>query len=327
MFESGGINIPVFYYVKPSDLRWLRQDGVYGKAFRIHEQKQRYSSETLQEWRNALRQSSSISGLVLEGSGYEAQLIRQLVKNVLNLVKRVPLGEPEFPIGMVAAEDDFVNTMLQPGSEGVKIVGITGTSGVGKTTLAKRVYNSMNSEYDRACFLPINDYPQLAANEGLQSLQRELLKKLWLGNLEINSTREGIKALRERLNGLRVLIILDNVYSEDQIKALDVKDVLRSGSLILVTSRHRDVLSCAGVASFYEVKRLNRDQAGELFCNHAFGHPHVPNGGFTDLVEQFLIKCDGVPKLLRTFGTLVHRIHDRSYWEELLCMLGKTKKV
>ncbi|GLJ33585.1 hypothetical protein SUGI_0675260 [Cryptomeria japonica] len=54
MLKTGATIIPVFYYVDPSDLRWVHQGkGKYAKAFEEYEQKGRYL-ECFQEWKKGL---------------------------------------------------------------------------------------------------------------------------------------------------------------------------------------------------------------------------------------------------------------------------------
>jgi len=80
MQESRAPIIPVFYKVKPADLRWTDQNktGVYAKALdklqmkktvdsQTHEEKPRYDSATIQNWRNALSSVADISGYDLDG--------------------------------------------------------------------------------------------------------------------------------------------------------------------------------------------------------------------------------------------------------------------
>jgi hypothetical protein len=66
MLESKAPIIPVFYHVRPSDLRWTRgKDGGYAQALQklekktthdtqTHEEKLRYDSNIIENWRNAL---------------------------------------------------------------------------------------------------------------------------------------------------------------------------------------------------------------------------------------------------------------------------------
>lgn len=74
MFESGSTILPVFYGVKPSDLRWGTQSetGVYGQALKTLERKRtfdsqpRYDPNTIQTWRKALSDVAEIKGFDME---------------------------------------------------------------------------------------------------------------------------------------------------------------------------------------------------------------------------------------------------------------------
>jgi hypothetical protein len=52
--------LPLFYHVEPSDVRYRKKG--FGEAFTKHETSGRYTSEKLQQWRDALKQVASFSG-------------------------------------------------------------------------------------------------------------------------------------------------------------------------------------------------------------------------------------------------------------------------
>ena len=64
MLKSGAPIVPVFYHVQPDDVRYAK--GVYAKAFSRHEEKGRYTSEKLQEWKNALHNVSINIGHIVD---------------------------------------------------------------------------------------------------------------------------------------------------------------------------------------------------------------------------------------------------------------------
>jgi len=121
MLQSRSSIIPVFYKVRPSELRWaeggdgvyakvlrvLEQlrgreggDGVYVEALRRLEQRRRfdgqlqYNPDTIRKWRRALSTVANISGFELNAcNDDEGQLVRQVVGRVLTLIaERYPRG-------------------------------------------------------------------------------------------------------------------------------------------------------------------------------------------------------------------------------------------
>jgi hypothetical protein len=92
---------------------------------------------------------------------------------------------------------------------------------------------------------------------------------------------------------------------------------LHPNSLILITSRDKDVLRRSGVenSSIYQLNGLNKENSLELFCHHAFGQPY-PLPEFKYLAEKFVNACQGLPLSLKVFGALLHGSNDLSYWSE-----------
>jgi len=77
MLKSKATVIPVFFHVKPSDLRIRSSgtDGVYAEALRIHANEGRYNPQTIENWITALLEVSSLSGFELETfNGLELEL-------------------------------------------------------------------------------------------------------------------------------------------------------------------------------------------------------------------------------------------------------------
>eukprot|EP00253_Pinus_taeda_P021417 PITA_21417 len=325
MLESGSTIIPVFYEVEPADLRYTRGgDRVYAKDLAVLERKTasdseepRHDHKTIEKWRNALSAVADIVGFELKDKK-ESQLVQEVVQQVVKKVRKPPLNVAKYPTGLDEKIEDVDRTLsLQRQSEKATILGIVGFGGVGKSTLAKQFFNRERSNYDRSCFLFD------IRSKSLPSVQSSLLKDLIQSDAQINNVAEGIEMLK--IVSQRSLIILDDIDHIHQMDALCAPLTNTIGSLILITSRNRDVLISAGIgeSSIYTLKGLHGKHPQELFCWHAFDRPS-PVVGFEEVVEEFLNVCNGLPLSLKVLGALLRGKDDLKLWK---AQLRKTSKV
>jgi hypothetical protein len=132
----------------------------------------------------------------------------------------------------------------------------------------------------------------------------------------IDSISQGRRILRDCLPRLPpIFIVLDDVDNIDQIESLVDVDAVASGSLILITSRDKDLLRRSSAKTVvYDVKTLDKRHARELFCRHSFSQSK-PSEELEDLVEEFLKICGGLPLSLKVLGGLFVGRCDKEYWK------------
>ena len=207
----------------------------------------------------------------------------------------------EHLVGMDSRVKEMLDLCMCEGLDCVHFVGICGMGGIGKTTLAQEIYGRIRSRFD-ACSL-LENVREKTKSEGLVSLQKILLSKIIGIERKIYDVYEGINFIGTRLRNKKVLIVLDDVNEEEQLEALVGNGGwFGLGSIIIVTSRDRDLLRKHGVKHIYEARELNEDEALELFSWNAFKKPH-PEQNYADLSMEFVRYASGLPLALNILGS------------------------
>lgn len=209
--------------------------------------------------------------------------------------------------------------LLDVKSNDVRVLGLYGMGGVGKTTLAKSLFNSLVvHNFERRSFIT-NIRSQVSKHDGLVSLQNTIHGDLSGGKKDpINDVNDGISAIKRIVQENRVLLILDDVDEVEQLKFLmGEREWFYKGSRVVITTRDREVLTKAKsyVDKHYEVKELEFSPSMELFCYHAMRRKE-PAEGFLDLAKQIVEKTGGLPLALEVFGSFLFDKRTMREWKD-----------
>ncbi|GLJ35497.1 hypothetical protein SUGI_0713790 [Cryptomeria japonica] len=254
----------------------------------------------------------------------EKRVLKNIVNRALKVMKIVPLEVAKHPVGLREAVVDFEKTISASAKihPNVQIVGIWGMGGSGKTTLAKELYNHKYSAVEKSSFL--FDIRDAASRSKLHRKQIQLLQDFGFkfNDKPFDNIEQGKRILSNHFRSLRVLIVLDDVDHSDQLEALlPAKDILGWGSLIIITTREKEVLTRSGISSIYKMKTLNLIHAKKLFCWHAFLQP-FPMLGFEDLLKNLCVS-NGLPLSLKVLGGQLYGCLCKDLWEDVLHKISK----
>ncbi|OMO88500.1 Disease resistance protein [Corchorus olitorius] len=198
--------------------------------------------------------------------------------------------------------------LLSMESPDVRILGIYGMGGIGKTTIAKAVYNSVCDGFDGSSFLSdIKDNSKQP--NGLATIQQQLLSDIlnMKGMITIDNVDRGINLIRERLCYRTVFIVLDDVDDSTQLKSLvGDRKWFGLGSRIIVTTRDERLLTEIEVDRRYKVESLNLGESIKLFSWHAFRRP-APKDDYLQLSKSVLDHVQGLPLALEVLGSFLFK--------------------
>ncbi|KAF8015663.1 hypothetical protein BT93_H1247 [Corymbia citriodora subsp. variegata] len=308
---------PVFFKVEPCEVRTPRKS--YREAMNKHEVKFGKDSEEVKRWKKALFDASFLSGWHFT-DGCEAVLVQKIVRKISTQLDRTLLDVTKYPVGIDFQVRELKSILNLQSEDDVLMVGLCGQGGVGKTTLAKAIYNAIFTKFKGSCFLE-----RIKENSNdLAPLQEKLLLELLLGNrLTVSNVGKGSQLIQERLCNKKVLIILDDVDNGHQLDAL-ARDCewFGKGSRIIITTRNRRLVTSHWVDShhMYEVKALQDGEALELFGRHA-SRSNQQIEMRRNLVDRVLHYARGLPLALRVLGCSL-RDRGEKEWEETLKKLA-----
>ncbi|CAJ2667222.1 unnamed protein product [Trifolium pratense] len=308
---------------EPSNVR--HQTGSYGEALAKHEERFQNNSEKdknnnmerLHKWKMALKHAANLSGYHFNprNNGYEYEFIQQIVRFISNQINRVPLHVVDYPVGLQRQVLKVYSLLDVRSNDEVKVVGIYGPGGMGKTTLAKAVYNFIADQFECVCFL--HNVRENSTKHGLEHLQNDLLSQTVGFEFKLRNSSEGISTIKQRLQRKKVLLILDDVDELKQLQALvGGLDWFSVGSRVIITTRDKHLLASHGIDVTYEIRELNKKEALELLRWKTFKGKQV-NSSYEHVLKRAVNYASGLPLALEILGSNLFGKHIEE-WNSLL---------
>jgi hypothetical protein len=229
------------------------------------------------------------------------------------------LALPDISIGLEMKNARIVQLLTAADTGISQMVLLHGMAGMGKTTVAKSVLNKLNQlDNTVPChFARLN--PEMQLSSDMVPAQQALLEELvpYADVPAINTAEGGRQLLAARLQGKKVLLVVDNAWGQQLSWLLpgNIMEVLGEGSMVLVTSREsawamREFGRAAAVQEV-EMDFLTQQESLELFCRHAYGSSTYPAGD-EEPVTAIVARCGGLPLALEVVGTYLS--DDKDVW-------------
>ncbi|KAL6323495.1 hypothetical protein AAG906_039069 [Vitis piasezkii] len=277
--------------VLPDKLRLVNElNGRISEIKKILINKRRYGMEDLRAY-----EPGSSSGIATTSERYSNQMVARKEK-------RLPTVEETNVVGMKNDVEAVKGKLLEGAMERV-VVAIWGMGGLGKTTLAKKVYNDRDVQ-NHFCY-----------RAWVYVFQEYNIRELLLGiancvtTLTDEQKRKNENELGEEvykcLQGKRYLIVLDDIWNTDVWRGLSSYFPAESNkSRVLIATRREDIAVDAH-SDCYKLQLLGEKESWELFLNKVGTRAVLTWPGLEEFKKEIVAKCKGLPLTIVVLGGLL----------------------
>nr|TKW15165.1 hypothetical protein SEVIR_5G218800v2 [Setaria viridis] len=208
-----------------------------------------------------------------------------------------------------------------------RVVSIVGFGGIGKTTLAKQIFDKIKGQFDCAAFVSVSREPRINYIFKQILLQFQAPDRLIveLGLLDQQGDHQPfIDLLRRYLQGKRYIVVVDDIWKKQAWEIINCGLFKNGcGGRIITTTRIYNVAKwcTSGGGYVHRMEPLHYDDSRRLFLRRVF-NSEVCHPCIEPVFGKILRKCGGSPLAILTVSSILVDKGEPDQWEQVCNSIG-----
>ncbi|KAL2649793.1 hypothetical protein R1flu_017921 [Riccia fluitans] len=226
--------------------------------------------------------------------------------------------------------DSLLSTIVEKYLRDYQFLALWGMGGVGKTTIARLVFEELTDGFEYACF--VGDFKLISGNT--DELKGRIWDKMLHYGRPVPKPDGGhLSHFWSKVAGKKLLLVLDGIDQNSHVKLLGSiarEDNFSDESRFITTSRNHELLrslNVYGKTHICGIPYLHKRDAKELFVRYAFPGREEPKDNLKDRIDEIVEGCGGLPLTLEILGTYLQSTRDEKIWDQVPVALRNAESI